>query len=45
MNEYDEQECEVSCPYCNEIFYIDMEEARKEINCPYCNKSNRIRLE
>lgn len=39
MNEYDEQECEVSCPYCNEIFYIDMEEARKEINCPYCNKA------
>lgn len=36
--DYEDQECEVSCPYCSEIFYIDVEGAQDEVSCPYCNK-------
>lgn len=38
IDEYEEQECEVCCPYCGEIFFIDLEEVRDEVSCPYCNK-------
>lgn len=38
IDDYEDQECEVSCPYCNEIFFIDLEEVQDEVSCPYCNK-------
>jgi len=36
-DEEEYEECEVCCPYCSEIFFIDTEELNKETSCPYCN--------
>lgn len=41
-NELD-AECEVTCPYCGELFFIHIEGAEKEITCPYCD--NPIELD
>lgn len=38
INDYEDQECEVTCPYCGEIFFIDVEATEDEVNCPYCTK-------
>lgn len=43
IDDYEDQECEVICPYCNENFFIDIEGVEKEISCPYCN--NLIELD
>ena len=38
LRNYDnDTECEVTCPYCGELFYIHVEGVEKEITCPYCD--------
>ena len=38
-NEYDDDDdCEVSCPYCGEAFFIDLDTKQEEVSCPYCNR-------
>ena len=41
-NEID-TECELTCPYCGELFFTYIEGDEKEISCPYC--SNPIELD
>lgn len=36
-------ECELTCPYCGELFFIHIERGEKEISCPYCD--NPIELD
>ena len=44
LNTYDnDAECEVTCPYCGELFFIRVEGIEKEITCPYCD--NQIELD
>ena len=33
----DECDFEITCPYCNHEFMVDMDEERKEVTCPECN--------
>lgn len=42
-DEYEDEDCEVSCPYCDETFFIDLESKQEEVSCPYCN--NMIELD
>ena len=44
LSNYDnDAECEVTCPYCGELFFIRVEGIEKEITCPYCD--NPIELD
>lgn len=39
FEDYEDQEFEVRCPYCSEIFFVNLEGVQEEVTCLYCNKA------